>query len=211
MRQFYYAHKFQNSLSDRTLEKFRQKIKWNKWPEYGKTGFFILIIVGFTLGGYGIFMAAMGTPSPLVVVTSESMSDTLERGHLLVLQKQAPEDIHVGDIIVYNADWHTQAPVVHRIIEIYEVDGEIRYRTKGDANTSADPSYRVYEDIVGVVILAIPFIGNITLFLQQPGVLPVIVVLLIILMIIPEFLPKKDEEKEVEEENTTPQNDAPDA
>ena len=164
-----------------------------------------------TLGGYGIFMAAMGTPSPLVVVTSESMSPTLERGHLLILQKQAPEEIHVGDIIVYNADWHTQAPVVHRVDQIYEVENETRYRTKGDANSAIDPGYRVYDDIVGVVVFAIPYIGNITLFLQQPGVLPVIVVFLIILMIIPEFLPKKDEEKEVEEENTELQDDAPNA
>ncbi len=191
------------------MEKVRQKLKWDKWPEYGKTGFFILLIVGVTLGGYGVFMVAMGTPSPLVVVTSDSMSDTLERGHLLILQKRAQEDIYVGDIIVYNADWHTQAPVVHRIIQIENVTGELRYYTQGDNNNQPDPFYRTYEDIVGVVVFSIPFIGNITLFLQQPGVLPIILVFLIILMIIPEFLPKKDDEEEVEEEKTEPQDDAP--
>lgn len=193
------------------MEKVRQKLNWNKWPEYGKTGFFVLIIVGVTLGGYGIFMVAMGTPSPLVVVTSDSMLPTLERGHLLILQRQAPEDIHVGDIIVYNADWHTQAPVVHRIIQIENVTGELRYYTQGDNNSQPDPFYRTYENIVGVVVFTIPYIGNITLFLQQPGVLPIVLVFLIILMIIPEFLPKKDEEKEVEEETAEPVDDAPNA
>lgn len=149
----------------------------------------------------------MGTPSPLVVVTSDSMLPTLERGHLLVLQRQAPEDIHVGEIIVYNADWHTQAPVVHRIIQIENVTGELRYYTQGDNNNQPDPLYRTYDDIVGVVVFSIPFIGNITLFLQQPGVLPIIIVFLIILMIIPEFLPKKDEEKET----TESQDNAPNA
>ena len=189
------------------MEKIRQKLKWDRWPEYGKTGFFVVLIVGVTLAGYGIFMVAMGTTSPLVVVTSESMSPTLERGHLLILQRQAPEDIHVGDIIVYNADWHTQAPVVHRIIQIENVTGELRYYTQGDNTNNPDPFYRTYDDIVGVAIVSVPWIGNVTLFLQTPGVLPVVIFLLIVLMIIPEFLPKKDEEKEVEEGPDQPEED----
>ena len=193
------------------MEKIRQKLNWNKWPEYGKTGFFVVLIVGVTLAGYGVFMVAMGTTSPLVVVTSESMLPTLDRGHLLVLQRQAPEDINVGEIIVYNADWHPSAPVVHRIIQRDYVDGEYRYYTQGDNNDRPDQSYRTYDDIVGVAIASVPWIGNITLFLQTPGVLPVVMILLIALMIIPEFLPKKDEEKEVDEEKTEPQEDAPNA
>jgi signal peptidase len=127
------------------------------------------------------------------------MEDTLSRGHLLILQSQAPEDINVGEIIVYNADWHTQAPVVHRVIQRDYVDEEYRYYTQGDNNNQPDPSYRTYNEIVGVVIAAIPWIGNVTLFLQTPGVLPVVLVLLLILILVPEFLPKKDDEdKEIE-------------
>jgi signal peptidase len=190
------------------LEKLRQKLKWNQWPEYGKTGFFILIIVVATFGGYGVFMIVMGTSSPLVVVTSGSMEPTFEIGHLLVLQSQAPEDITVGDIVVYNANWHTRAPVVHRVIQIENVSGEYRYYTQGDANPTADDGYRTYDDIIGVVVLAIPWIGNVTLFLQTPGVLPVVLVLLLILIIIPEFLPKKDEEDEEIEGKLDPESDA---
>lgn len=167
-----------------------------------------MLIVGVTFAGYGIFTIAMGTSSPLVVVTSESMSPTLERGHLLVLQRQAPEDVHVGDIIVYNADWHSQAPVVHRVIQREYVDEEYRYYTQGDNNNQADPFYRTYDDIVGVVVAAIPWIGNITLFLQTPGVLPVVVFLLILIMVIPEFIFKKEVEKEVEEGMSEPENNA---
>ena len=175
------------------MEKLRQKLKWDQWPEYGKTGFFILIIVVATFGGYGVFMVAMGTSSPLVVVTSTSMSPTFEIGHLLVLQSKAPQDIDVGDVVVYNATWHTQAPVVHRVIQIENVSGEYHYYTQGDNNNQPDPSYRTYDDIIGVVVFAIPWIGNITLFLQTPGVLPVILVLLLILIIIPEFFSKEEE------------------
>ncbi len=155
----------------------------------------MLLVVGITIGGYGIFTVAMGTSSPLVVVTSDSMLPTLERGYLLVLQSRPPEMIHVGDIIVYNAEWHTEAPVVHRVIQIENVSGEYRYYTQGDNNDAPDQYYRTYEDIVGVMVLAIPWIGNITLFLQREGVLPVILVILIILMILPEFFSKDDNEK----------------
>lgn len=157
-----------------------------------KTAFFMVLLVGFIFGGYGVFTIAMGTPTPLVVVTSGSMSPTLERGYLLVLQKHAPDNILVGDIVVYKADWHTEAPVVHRVIQREFVDGEYRYYTQGDANSEPDIGFRTYDDIVGVVILAVPWIGNITLFLQQPGVLPVILVLLVILIFLPDLLPKKD-------------------
>jgi signal peptidase len=164
-----------------------------------------------TLTGYGVFRFAMGTPSPLVVVTSNSMYPELERGYLLVLQSQAPEDIHVGEIIVYNADWHASAPVVHRVIQRDYIDGEYRYYTQGDNNDNPDPYYRTYDDIVGVVIADIPWIGNITLFLQQPGVLPVVIVLLIVLMIIPEFLPKKEDEEAKASTSEPDETDAPNA
>jgi len=160
-----------------------------------------------TLTGYGVFRIAMGTPSPLVVVTSNSMYPTFERGHLLVLQMQAPEDIHVGEIIVYNATWHYPAPVVHRVIARENISGVFYYTTQGDNNNDPDPFPVPYDRVIGVVIASIPWVGNITLFLQQPGVLPVIIVILIILMIIPEFLPKKDEEEVTEQDN----NDAPNA
>ena len=178
------------------MQKLRQKSKWDQWPETGKTVFFVVLLIGITLGGYGIFTIAMGTPTPLVVVTSGSMSPTLERGYLLVLQRQAPEDIIVGDIVVYNATWHIEAPVVHRVIQREFVNGEYRYYTQGDANSEPDIGYRTYDDIVGVVVLAIPWVGNITLFLQQPGVLPVIAFFLIILIFLPEFLPEKDNKDE---------------
>jgi len=189
------------------LEKIRQKLKWNKWPEYGKTGFFIVLIIGVTLTGYGVFTLAMGTSSPLVVVTSTSMSPTFEIGHLLVLQSQAPEDINVGDIVVYNATWHYTAPVVHRVVQREYIGGEYWYTLQGDNNANPDPVPITYDRIIGVVVFAIPWIGNITLFLQTPGVLPVVIILLLVIMIIPEFLPQKNEEKESEEGTSEPDSD----
>ena len=189
------------------MEKARETLQWDKRSEITKTVFVIAIIVGVTLGGYGIFTIAMGTTSPLVVVESESMLPTLEVGHLLVLQYRAADQIQVGDIIVFNAVYHDK-PIVHRVVEIENVTiqpenitagtpeiTELRYYTKGDNNLQRDPMYRVHSDIIGVVILAIPYIGYVTLFLHEPYGLAIVLIIFLVLLILPEFFTKdKDEE-----------------
>ncbi len=183
------------------MERARQTIAWSKRSDLTKTVVLIVMVVGITLGGFGIFITAMGTSSPLVVVTSGSMSPTLERGHLLILQNRAPENILVGDIIVFEATWNDD-PVVHRVVRIETVGEEIHWFTQGDnrdTNPSEDPGYRVYEDIIGVVVFAIPYLGYVTLFLHEPAGLATVVILLLVIIIVPEILPKKEEE-ELEEE-----------
>ncbi|MDH4214594.1 MAG: signal peptidase I [Candidatus Thorarchaeota archaeon] len=186
------------------MKKARQSLNWSKQPELVKTVFIILIIIGATLGAFGAFTIAMGTSSPLVVVESESMIPNLNVGDLLVLQAHAPEDIIEGNIIVYTADWHDK-PIVHRVVERQLVGSEYHYYTKGDNNSARDPGYRIYEDIVGVVVLAIPYLGYITLFLHQPYGLAIVVVIFIALLILPEFLfkEKKDENKMPSEEQAS--------
>ncbi len=189
------------------MERARQTLKWNQRSELTQTLFVIALVVGMTLGGYGLFTVSMGTSNPLVVVESESMLPTLEVGHLLVLQARAPEQIQVGDIIVFDASYHNK-PIVHRIIEIQNVTGEFHYYTKGDNNALSDPGYRVHEDIIGVVVLAVPYIGHVTLFLHEPYGFAIVVVLFLALLILPEFFMKdedEDEDKEIDKQNTTEQ------
>ena len=172
------------------MEKARQVLKWNQRSEVVKTGFIILIIIGATLGAFGAFTLAMGTSSPLVVVESESMIPTLNVGDLLVLQAQAPENIIVGSIVVYNANWHDK-PIVHRVVEVQLVESEYHYYTQGDNNTGRDPGYRLYEDIVGVVVFVVPYIGYVTLFLHQPYGLAIVIIIFVALLILPEVLSKE--------------------
>ena len=191
------------------MERARQALKWNQRSEMTKTLFVIAIIVGATLGGFGLFTIAMGTPTPLVVVESDSMIPTLYRGHLLVLQAQPQDEIVVGDIIVFHASYHDK-PIVHRIIQIENVSGVLHYITKGDNNDMADMGYRVYEDIIGVVILAIPYIGNVTLFLHEPYGFAIVIILFLALLILPEIF-MKDKKEESEEVQENEEQEAPNA
>jgi signal peptidase len=177
------------------MERVRQVLGWKKRSELEKTVILIITVVGITLSGFGIFTIAMGTSSPLVVVTSESMTPNLRTGDLLVIQKQAPENIVLGNIIVFYASFNDD-PVVHRVVEIEVVGDEIHWYTKGDANSGNDLGYRTYDDIIGVVVFVVPYLGYVTLFLHEPLGFATVVVLLIIFLILPEFLVKGDKKEE---------------
>ncbi|MCK5239991.1 MAG: signal peptidase I, partial [Candidatus Thorarchaeota archaeon] len=127
-----------------------------------------------------------------------SMEPTLYRGDLLILQAKAPEDIHLLDIVVYLDDtWHTTGPIVHRVIEIQEVDGVYYYYTKGDNNAMQDPGERTYDEIVGVVVSTIPWLGNISLFLRTTVGFVTMIAIFFVILVVPEVACKKDEESEV--------------
>ncbi len=168
------------------MEAVRQFLRWEERSELQKSLFILLVVAGVTLGGYGVFMLSMGTTTPMVVVTSESMVPVLQPGDLLVLQGRAPEQIHVGDIIVFqDNEWSTDAPIVHRVVEIEVIDGTYHFRTKGDANALPDPGTRTPDEIVGVVVARVPWVGNISMFLKTPLGIAVIVGLFLLILFVP--------------------------
>lgn len=181
------------------MQRIKSKLKWGTRPEWLKAVITLSIVVGVTFGGYGLFMLAMGTSSPLVVVTSYSMVPTLDRGDLLVLQARPPDQIKVGDIIVFqDSEWQTSAPVVHRVIDIEVINGTYHYYTKGDANTHPDPYDRTYDEIIGVVVFKIPYVGHVSLFLKTTTGMITVVLIFIAILVIPEILCKDEEEEKSE-------------
>ncbi|UCH05785.1 MAG: signal peptidase I [Candidatus Thorarchaeota archaeon] len=182
------------------MERARRVIKWSERSETVKTVAVLVIVVVATMGGYGLFMLGMRTSSPLVVVTSESMIPALYPGDLLVLQGRAVEDISVGDIIVYVDDWYTDAPIVHRVVEIQVVTGTYYFFTRGDANHANDIGNRTIDEIVGVVVYRIPNLGHVSLFLRSPPGYLFIALVFIAIIILPELACKGRGEDEVEQQ-----------
>ncbi|MHA1925430.1 MAG: signal peptidase I [Candidatus Thorarchaeota archaeon] len=176
------------------MERARQVLGWERRQEIEKTAIVLVIVALATIGGYMVFMLGLGTTTPLVVVTSDSMVPALQQGDLLVLQGRAAEDIHLSDIIVYEDDWFTGAPVVHRVVAI-EIVGETHYFfTKGDANHANDPGNRTIDEIIGTVVLRIPHIGSVSMFLRTPAGLGVMALIFITIIVLPEFVCKDEEE-----------------
>ncbi len=56
--------------------------------------------------------------------------------------------------------------VSHRIISTQNKNGEVTYRTKGDANDKPDYNSINTSNIIGRVFISIPFIGHIIILSQ---------------------------------------------
>ena len=174
----------------------------------------VLIITAF-FGSYLVYFilqVSLNTESPIVVVISGSMEPNIHTGDLLFIAGIDPEDIKNGtaedkdgDVIVFDARglWSTapQEPIVHRVIDKYQIGDTWYFRTKGDANTMPDAAPIPESRVIGVVIGGIPYIGWVKIFLTNSGLLiPLLVVIsaLLIVSIVRDVIKGEPEEESKE-------------
>lgn len=143
----------------------------------------IIVIVLVIIWGTGFGLQVyLGTPAPLLAVESGSMEPVLYRGDLVVVRAVEPTTLQVGDIIIYESTWTaSDVPIVHRIVDIQDVGGELRFFTKGDNNSGLDPDYRTIDHIIAKVIGSIRYFGFVTLLLitYPIGIFSIILLILV--------------------------------
>ena len=100
----------------------------------------------------------------VLVIGSNSMKGAIDRGDVTFYESYHNQDINVGDIVIFN---YEDIEIVHRVVEIKNVNGELRIYTKGDQNKQNDPEYRTSKDLVGVSLFKIKYIGLPTLWLNS--------------------------------------------
>lgn len=106
------------------------------------------------------------------VVLSGSMQPTIPTGAIVFSQKQL--SYNPKDIISFTEN--NGVNVTHRIAETVSQNGQIFYRTKGDANNTVDTKLVPASEVIGKAILSIPYIGYISGFLKTfPGFIFLIV------------------------------------
>jgi signal peptidase I len=107
-------------------------------------------------------------------IVSGSMSGTYDRGSLVYAEVVPVEELRVGDVITYlpPPDAGPDHLVTHRIHSIERDDaGRPVYRTKGDANESADPwTFTLSEPTQARVRMGIPFAGHVLTALSRKDV-----------------------------------------
>ncbi|MFQ9695752.1 MAG: signal peptidase I [Zhenhengia sp.] len=118
-----------------------------------------VLIIWFTVGVFPIYPSAIATGS---------MKPGINPGDVVLVKKLQDradiEALQIGDIIQFKKE---SILVNHRIIDIVEEDGEMKYRTKGDNNSAQDADLVVAEDIKGTIVQVIPKIGWPTLILKN--------------------------------------------
>lgn len=85
-------------------------------------------------------------------------------GDTTIFVKYDKQNIKTGDIIVFKKDG---LQIIHRVIDKKDINGSIRYYTKGDANKDADNYYLTDEDIIGISKLRIKYIGYPSIWIKE--------------------------------------------
>ena len=98
------------------------------------------------------------------IVLSGSMEPAISTGDVVLVSQVAPGAIGVGDVITFRRTGSDVA-VTHRVVEVVQSDRGVAFRTKGDANEAADPGAVAAADVVGRVLLTIPYLGRVVLFI----------------------------------------------
>lgn len=175
-----------------------EKKSWKR--ELVEDAVVICVVLVFVWGAGISLQFYLQTPTPLLAVESESMEPVLYRGDFVIVRAVDPASLKVGDIVIYNAssipNFFSDTPIVHRIIEIQNISGELRFITKGDNNSVPDGGYRTEEDIFALVIGSIRYLGFITLLLLSPAGLSSIIILIVVFLfsslLCDNFAPKKE-------------------
>lgn len=126
-----------------------------------------IIITTITFGIVAIIIMLISCEFKFGVLTigSGSMTGTINKGDIILYERyDEDEQIKTGDIIVFKSE---DLRIVHRVVDQRNLGDEIRYYTKGDANAQEDDGYRTRKDVIGKVNARIPYIGYLTLFVND--------------------------------------------
>ena len=99
-----------------------------------------------------------------LVIATDSMTGEINKGDMVIYERYDDQTIQEGQVIVFLRDGNK---IVHRVVDIEHIGGEIRYYTKGDANNSIDVGYVTDAEIVGTTSTKVAYVGFPTLWLRE--------------------------------------------
>lgn len=107
----------------------------------------------------------------LYTIISPSMTPNINVYDVVVTVKEDTASLKKGDVITFysdnpNLNGYT---ITHRIIEIFKNGESYSFQTKGDYNSSPDPTVVPQEKVVGKVAFKIPQLGHVQFFLASKG------------------------------------------
>lgn len=148
-----------------------------------------LLLVGARLIGLQVF-----------TVLSGSMEPTYHVGSIIYVKDVDPYELENGDVITFMLDEDTIA--THRIVEVVPDESDstvVRFKTQGDANEAVDGSLVHYKNVIGSPVFAIPKLGYVANYIQNPpGTYIAISVgaILLLLVFLPDLFGSDDEPKQ---------------
>lgn len=143
---------------------------------------------------------SIGGILPLIVLT-DSMYPEIHSGDLIICHTEDAENIKVGDVIsFFDPAGNGTSIVTHRVTEVTTEDGELAFRTKGDANNVEDSMLVPADKLVAVYQNRIPSMGNVAMFMQTTQGLIICVVCPILLLVGYDMIRRRKYEKSSKED-----------
>ena len=166
------------------------------------TGLLTLLVVMASWLCFDKFVLKHRVPSIFgyssLMVATGSMSGTIEEGDLIIIKDT--DDYKIGDIVTFFQDGD-DIPTTHRI---YNIDEEGKWVTRGDANNSYDKRSITSDEIIGEVVLVIPYVGTFIDWAVEGGGLIYIIGIFLILGLGIYIIKGDDDEDEEESSEPTP-------
>jgi signal peptidase len=154
----------------------------------------IIILFAATYGSVEVLKIVLVTESPLMVVSSGSMIPTLNVGDIIIVRGVDPRTVTVGTIIIFHSPNEYDMPIVHRVVAVEDQGDTVFFQTKGDNNPVADGWRVPGQNLMGVLVAKLPYVGLLSLELRGPlGI--VLIVLLVALIIAIEYKESKPDSK----------------
>ena len=155
---------------------------------------FIVYMLVFMLKGMNGDEPPTVLDHQIYIVQSNSMSPTFKTGSLLIIKKVDAAAIRENDIITFRRNRDNVA-TTHRVMSILNDEG-LQFVTRGDANNVDDPLPVSAEDVSGIVVASLPYIGYFIGFIRtKQGLLICIIIPALILMIFQVLKLLKEEKK----------------
>ena len=151
---------FSAAITARNSERFHKALR-NK-----VLGFLTFpVTISCIIIGFIVMLVSCKFAIGALVIGSGSMTGTIDKGDIIVYERYGKnESVKTGDIIIFRSD---DLKIVHRVIDQKLMGEETRYYTKGDANQKQDDGYRTSKDVIGQVKFKIPYIGYLTLWVNN--------------------------------------------
>ena len=130
------------------------------------------------------------------IVLSSSMESEIFSGDLAIVKEVDTKEIKKNDIIAFQENG---VVITHRVVDIVEENGEVKYITKGDNNETVDSGFVKPEQVEGVFVRRIERLGNLAMFMQTPIGMVVSLSIPIILLLIVQKI-ENDRNRKAEKE-----------
>ena len=133
----------------------KKDIRERKQIAYTKLSYLLTFAFCITLI---CFMTGMFKYEPISIL-SNSMNPTYSRGDVIIFKKLNEDElmnIQKGQIIVYAVG---EKNIAHRVVNVIRQNEKVQYQTKGDNNNAPDMNLVKTEQIQGVYVFHIKYLG----------------------------------------------------